>query len=350
MCPNNTAKSSKRKKLVLSSGILLVSTLLISSNLSQNHSVASAETQQLDPTLILLCETQTSVAPQDEYGTAEGDINTVSDIELMVSKPYQTPTNCLLPDARSPLFSSAYFRVPLEQEQNSLEQKTPDKQHITAKTSLVKAGISSVAENPDSQNKHLLSRLVGQIGSVKFARKPAEARTPEAGRAQKQGEPEKTVEVAPEPNEPALNAPLPVQEHQEQSARTLSPQTIEKIDQIISLAAKTQEPQLLAEMLHQAGFCEQAAYFYDLAATCDEQTQLTDADKAWLLTQKAICLNEHNPEQALQVYINVVSLYPDTPWTQLAQTRQSLIDWLNTQQPKKLVEQCRTDLKQTDDN
>jgi len=347
---NNTAKSSKSKALVLSSGILLVWAFYACSNLPQHPCAASAETEELDPTLILLCETQTPVAPQDKYGIADADISTFSDIELMASKPYQTPTNRLLSDARSLLPSTAYFQVAFEQEQNPLEQKTPDKQHITAKTGLVKAGISSVAENPDNQNKHLLSRLVEQIGSVKLTRKPAEARMSEAGRPQKQGEPEKIAEVAPEPNEPALNAPPSAQEHQEQPAQTFSPQTIEKIGQIISLAAKTQEPQLLAEMLHQAGLYEQAAYFYDLAATSDEQAQLTDADKAWLLTQKAVCLGEHNPQQALQVYGNVVSLYPDTPWTQLAQTRQSLVDWLNTQQPKKLIEQCRTDLKQTDDN
>lgn len=339
----------KTKRLLLSARFLSVLVLLICAGTLQEHSSAAAETDLLDPTFILLHQGQTKNVQKEEKATGYDDTTTVTDIELKVSEPAIILPQSFLLDAQSILarhvdsqVSSADFQSSFQQENAEPIQTTPvhDPWQSTPKDELLKTNISSVTAQSDSLNKQKLTRLIEQISSMKMRPKPKETQS----QPQPQDELKESISDVNEarPTNPEL---IQAQEKRRQSTQTLNPEIVQRLEQIIEKSGKTSEPQLLADMLYQTGNYELAAYFYELAISRDAEAQADEADNAWLMMQKAVCLDKTNPQQALQVYKSLISQYPASPWMELAKNRQSLVGWLEAQQPEKLIEQCRRDLQ-----
>ncbi len=335
----NTAATLKTKELLLSLRILVITALLICSNLCQGLPYAAAETDQLDPALILLHQPQFENVQQAEKFTGQDNTITSPDVELKVCEPPKILTQNFLHNAKSLFFSDANLRAPFEQQQEPQRQPALDQQQSTPKNKLLKTSISSVTPSSDSPNKKTLSHLIEQISSMKLRPRPKEPQ-PQSRQKDELKEPISDVKET----EPTKTELVPAQENQQQH-QTLNPETIQKLERIIKQSGTTNEPQLLADMLYQTGYYELAAYFYELAISRDAKADVDDADKAWLMMQKAVCLSDSNPQQALQIYKNLISQYPASPWAELAKNYEGLIDWLEAQQPEKLIEQCRKDLQ-----
>jgi hypothetical protein len=324
--------------------IAMLSVLLICLNLSAVPAASSDKAEPLDPVAILLCQPQPTVEPQtDQAATKE-----LPDGALTAGESRPVSTQLLSSDADPLPFSTAYFRTTFEPGQGSHKKEMPEPQQTTATFDLLKTNISSVAESPNNPDRNILRRLVEQIGSVKFPHKRPQSPTPGPSQPTESQQAQNNASETAGPNDLVSTEASSAQQNEQQSASALSAETVKRIEQIISDSGDAQDPQILAELLQQAGLYQQAAYFYELAVSHDDQKQLTDADKAWLLTQRALCLARKDPQQAEQIYAKVASEYSATPWTELAQTRRDLTDWLNTEQPEKLIDNCRTDLKQTD--
>jgi tetratricopeptide (TPR) repeat protein len=350
----NTITLLKTKRLSLSSRISSALALLICVTIWQGQSSATAEIDQLDPALILFHQEQTENVQGAENSTGWDDAIDVPDTEPKVCEPPKMLPRCFSPDARFLLFETTDSQTSFQQEHAEPMQPVPDrlqetdqtryaaseKLRPTPKDELLKASISSVTADSNSPNKQTLNRLIEQISSMKIRPKPKEPQ-PET---QPQRESKELVSDANEtkPTKPELTQ---AQEDRQQSTRTLNPEIVQRIERIIEKSGKTDDPQLLADMLYQTGYYELAAYFYELAITRDDNTQADDTDNAWLMMQKAVCLSSSNPQQALQTYKSLISQYPASPWTELARNRQDLTDWLEAQQPEKLIEKCRQDLQ-----
>jgi tetratricopeptide (TPR) repeat protein len=338
----NTASTLKTKELLLSLRILFVPALIMCLNLCQGLSYAAVEVNQLDPTLILLHQPQIENVQQAEKFTGQDNTITSPNIEPKVCEPPKIPTQNFLHNVKSLFFSAANLRASPEQQQEPQRQQADDQQQVTPKNKLLKTSISSITTSSDSANKQLLSGLVKQISSMKLRPRPKEPE-PES---QPQDESKESISDTKEAAEPTGTKPVQVRENrQQQLIQTLNPEIVQRLELIIEQSGTTNEPQLLADMLYQTGYYELAAYFYELAISRDAKADVDDADKAWLMMQKAVCLSDSDPQQALQIYKNLVSQYPASLWVELAKSQETLINWLETQQPENLIEQCRKDLQ-----
>ena len=99
-------------------------------------------------------------------------------------------------------------------------------------------------------------------------------------------------------------------------------------------------PFRMAEILYASGAPRQAAPFYQKAlAQLDAQDKKTAAQRQWILLQLGRCWREDQPAQARQMFSQLISEYPDSPWLDLARAWQGLTDWYLTEQPWRLVQQ-----------
>jgi len=101
-------------------------------------------------------------------------------------------------------------------------------------------------------------------------------------------------------------------------------------------------PLRMAEILRASGHLSKAAPFYQQAlARLDPQDQKTAGHRQWILLQLGRCWREDQPALARQMFSQLITEYPDSPWLDLARAWQGLADWFLTDQPWRLVEETR---------
>ena len=101
-------------------------------------------------------------------------------------------------------------------------------------------------------------------------------------------------------------------------------------------------PFKMAEILYSSGRTRQAVPFYQRAlAQLDGQDPKTAAQRQWILLQLGRCWRQDDPAQARQMFSQLISEYPDSPWVDLARAWQGLTDWYLTERPWRLIEQTR---------
>ncbi len=333
-------KLLKTKGSLLSLRILFIPTFLMC--LNPWRDVASAEADLLDPTLILTHQIQTKNVAEAKISAAMNNTMAVPDTKLKVGEHPETLPQCFSPDTRFLYFSTTDSQASSKEEYTEPTQPAPEQRQLTQKDELLKTSISSVTDNPNNQTRQTLGHLIEQISSMKIRPKTKEPQ-PESQPKVDEKEPINNAKQANKSTE--TETPAETEARQQPSTHTLNPEIVQKLERIIEQSAIINEPQLLADMLYQTGYYELAAYFYELAISHDTKKQMDDLNKSWLMMQKAVCLSNSNPQQALQIYKGLISQYPASPWVELAKNNEGLIDWLEAQQPKKLIEQCRQDLK-----
>jgi tetratricopeptide (TPR) repeat protein len=299
---------------------------------------ASSEEDLLDPALILLQNAQTQTAAEEKITSNKNDTIAGPYIELKSSQYPQTLPPFLSPDARFMFFSTT--DTSFNDEHIEPAQPAPEQRQLTQKDKLLRTSMSSVPDDANNLTKQTLNNLIEQISLMKIRPKVTVNKS-ESQPADESKTPTSNDKETDESTQPAAEK----NDHQQTSANDLSPEIVKKLEWIIEQSATTDEPELLADILYQSGYYELAAYFYGLAVSRDTEEQTTDFDKSWLMMQKAVCLSNTNPQQALQIYKGLISQYPVSPWTELAKNYEELLDWLEAQQPKKLIEQCKQDLK-----
>jgi len=335
-----TTKPLKIKKSLLSLRILFITTFLMC--LNPWRVVASAEANLLDPTLILFQQVQTQNVTEAKISATMDNTIAVPDIELKVSEPPETLPQCFSTDARFLYFSTTDLQASSKEEHTEPAMPAPEQRQLTQKDELLRTSMSSVTDDSNSQTKQTLNSLIEQINSMKIRLK---AKEPQPESQPMDGEKKPTNDAKEIDKSTKTEIPEETEDRQQTSTHALNPEIVQKLERIIERSATTNEPQLLADMLYQSGYYELAAYFYELAISRGVKEQTDDADKSWLMMQKAVCLSNSNPQQALQIYKGLISQYPASQWTELAKNYEGLIDLLEAQQPKKLIEQCRQDIK-----
>ena len=318
--------------------ILFIPALLMCLNPWQT--CASSNADSLDPALILLRQAKNQNSIEEKTSADKDNIITTPEVVLKSIQCLQELPQFLSPDERFMYFSTT--DVPSENEHTEPVQLVPGKRQLTQKEKLLRTSMSSVIDDANNQTKQTLNNLIGQISSMKIRPKTKENK-PESQAADE--EKNTTGNDKETDKSPETETAAETQEPQQTSANALNPEIVKKLERIIEQSASTDEPQLLADMLYQSGYYELAAYFYEMAVTRGTKEQINDADKVWLMMQKAVCLSNSNPQQALQIYKSLTSQYPVSPWTDLAKNYGGLLDWLEAQQPKKLIEQCKKDIK-----
>ena len=204
--------------------------------------------------------------------------------------------------------------------------------------------ISVTQSEKDKKYRNELQRLIAQIRSIKFE--------------PKNQEPKPVIAIEPAPIQSGANETSFVtevlQEHTEKEMefKPVSEKTLRMLESISQQPDQLCEAFELAEILFLSGHLKQAAMFYQQALNRKDPNDITSAqDRAWILFQIGNCLRVP-PDSiggqvgddlltAKKMYRQLITEYPNCPWTDLAKARQNLIDWHLNDKPQTLIAECK---------
>jgi len=211
-----------------------------------------------------------------------------------------------------------------------------DREHLVTKPEhkLRQAGISALEPESDSKNKKELQQIIKQIRSVKFKPPPQP--------------PEPLIAVKPltkaEPNEISANTKVAEDEKVEPElpCKSITEQTLQIFRNLSQHPEQLHNPLQLADVLFHSGYLKDAAKCYMLALERTKTEQIdSPQNTAWILFQTANCLRNDDPPKAVLMYEQLITEYPDSPWTNFAKARCRLINWYQQDRPRALIDQCR---------
>jgi hypothetical protein len=172
-----------------------------------------------------------------------------------------------------------------------------------------------------------LENLIERVRASQLRSRPKGGAAADAGKAQAPADSNRTQAAQPAaPAVPANAQPAP--------ASVAAPAPIMAgVD-----ANAVTDPFRMAEILFSSGHAKEAALFYQKAlARLDAQDKKAAPRRQWILLQLGRCWREDQPAQARQMFSQLISEYPDSPWLAVARTWQGLTDWYLTEQPRQFI-------------
>jgi tetratricopeptide (TPR) repeat protein len=199
------------------------------------------------------------------------------------------------------------------------------KDHISKQ--LRKSRLTALPPDSNSGPKYDLEQLMERVKAAQL--KPL-GRVPGAGETSAAVDPNVTSSVSLPPVASTKDQPGDANVAAQAStilAQDLDPNTVT-------------HPFRMAEILYASGHLSQAAPFYQKAlAQLNPQDKKTATQRQWILLQLGCCWREDQPAQARQMFSQLMSEYPDSPWLDLARAWQGLTDWYLTEQPRRVIQQ-----------
>jgi tetratricopeptide (TPR) repeat protein len=194
-------------------------------------------------------------------------------------------------------------------------------------------GISVAKDQEGTEGKNKLKGLIKQIRSVTFE---PQKQTPE---------PIIIPEEPPvtEPNETLSDTAVPKEEEKRQIEtkppyEPITNQTLQMLKKLSQHPEKMDNPFELGEVLFLSTNLKEAAIFYQEALKRTDANDINSAqDRAWILFQIGNCLRNDDLPVAAKMYGQLITEYPDSPWTELAKAQVKLIDWYQKDEPRKLI-------------
>ncbi len=244
--------------------------------------------------------------------------------------------------------AKARISKPVSLSQNDLPlTKSPA---ANPKHQLQRARISYPVENAEnSKSKNELYRLAEKIRSVRFEPKnksaaPMITLEPDPQTEPSEAVPEKTPteeEKEEEQKTEPQSQPAIDQSGQNKLAfQSISSETLQMLKNISQHPENIKNPFELAEILYHNGYLKEAATYYQLALSRITQDNTSQPlIKPWILFQIGNCLRNDQPSVAAQMYKQLITEYPNLPWTDLAKTRTKFIDWYQQENPVSFIQE-----------
>ena len=187
----------------------------------------------------------------------------------------------------------------------------------------------------EAEDQVALRSLIEQVRSVRF-----EDRTL-APTLTGPGEPQKTPVP---PSETADTQPVKPEETPRilpgvpHGALPLSAKAETTLATLQQEPGRAKEPLAMAELLFLSGRIPEAIPFYEKALEQNRSDDPTStADRAWILFQLGNCLRESDVAKAQQMYMELITKHPQSPWTELARAHGQLLSWQLQDRPRELV-------------
>ena len=179
--------------------------------------------------------------------------------------------------------------------------------------------ISSIPQDGYSDWKTVLEKSVNQLRSVEISRPAKEGFSPEPIIIKTFKTFEKT-----EPNKAALTLP----------DANAGDSTAELVRKLCEKPSAVEDSFNTAELLYIKGYLKEASIFY--RETLNRQKAVSK-QKAWVLYQVGNCLRNSDPNSSLASYRQLVSEFPDSPWTAAAKAQERILDWMQKEKVKELL-------------
>ena len=227
------------------------------------------------------------------------------------------------------LFAIAGSFVPVVGQTQDIKDKDPNivKDVEGIREQVREIELSTIPTTEDTTAKQKLHQLIEQLGALELPkrRQSASQKTPS----------EKSKEQTSE------KAQSQKQQADKQSSVTsaVKKPDIKTEDVFIELTENPQRvvaPLEAAETLFLQNYLQQASAFYKLAL---ERIDIKEGalDRAWSMFQLANCIRHIDPDQAYQVYDQLMAEYPNSQWTPIAQSQQILITWNKQNDPQSIL-------------
>jgi len=213
--------------------------------------------------------------------------------------------------------------------QSSLANTTDPNSHF--KRQLWLAELDMAEGEKDKITKNELRRIIEQIRSVNF------------GFQKEAFEPAIVPDVVPidEPNEAVSEAAKEQHKKEEEPSQPyglVTNKTLQTIRNLSQNPGNLHNPFELGETLFLSGFLKEAAIFYREALKRKSPADAGSArDRAWILFQIGNCLRNDEQTEAIKMYGQLITEYPNSPWKELADARRTLLDWYLKDEPRKLI-------------
>jgi len=290
--------------------------------------LAIGQTVSAGPDLLDLLELYSSEHTPDQYKpdhTVQVPINhVVGHTELQIARP--VPANLT-------------GGVTTEQLEPDLTRKSPQRGPVELQ--LWRDRITALDYEEDTKNKEELRKTIDQLRAVEFKLrdKPAEHVD--------ETEPIFVTEAI-EPNEvisgnKVLHDPNDKQQESKSQLSVPEPMVTDQTLRIVKGLCKDSRqfgnPFELAEVMFHSSHLREASILYRQAVDrkATEQAKAS-RDRAWMLFQIGNCLRDEDRTEASKMYKQLITEYPDSPWTDLAKAAVKLIDLYQKEKPQELLD------------
>lgn len=190
-------------------------------------------------------------------------------------------------------------------------------------------------EAPQGKESGRLKQMIEQVRSIRFGPEPQQQATvpPAAPAGPAVIEPGRSASDTPvrheDPNEEIESAP---------SRQRVTGETLKILKDLLPHPEKLDRPLELGEVLFSCGNLTDAAVFYQEALKrADPNDVNASGDRAWILFQIGNCLRNSDRPIASKMYGQLLSEYPQSPWTYMAQAEGKLIEWYLKDDPRALI-------------
>jgi tetratricopeptide (TPR) repeat protein len=225
------------------------------------------------------------------------------------------------------------FAAEVNQELSQISAAMPVEPSNDLGRQLWRAGISVYEGKKDDKRKNELKRLIELVRSIEF--KPPK-------------QPEPVINVGPmtttvEPNQ----TPSDIVVIEESSNKTIeskppyepvTDRTLQMLGNVAQDPNQLENPFELGEVLYFSGHLKEAAVFYQEALNrTDPDKSGLDQNRAWILFQIGNCLKDDDLTKAQNMYRQLITECPGSPWVEPAKAREKLIDWFLKVKPQTLI-------------
>jgi tetratricopeptide (TPR) repeat protein len=207
--------------------------------------------------------------------------------------------------------------------QRSLNNTIDPNSHFKRQSWLVELNMAEGEKDKITKNE--LKRIIEQIRSINFrlqkdAFEPAIVPVPD-------------VAVSEDPNEQNKK-----EEESSLPYGLITNQTLQTIRSLSKKPGNLHNPFELGETLFLSGYLKEAAIFYQEALKRKSPDDAgSTRDRAWILFQIGNCLRNDDQTEAIKMYGQLITEYPNSPWKELADARRTLLDWYLKDEPHKLI-------------
>ena len=213
--------------------------------------------------------------------------------------------------------------------QSSLDNTADPNSHF--KRQLWLAELNMAEDEKDKVTKNELRRIIEQIRSVNF------------GLQKEAFEPAIVPDVVPidEPDQAVSEGAKEQNKKEEEPSLPyglVTNKTLQTIRNLSKNPGSLNNPFEMGETLFLSGYIKEAAIFYREALKRKSPDDAGSArDRAWILFQIGNCLRNDDQPEAIKMYGQLITEYPNSPWKELADARRTLLDWFLKDEPQKYI-------------
>ncbi len=229
------------------------------------------------------------------------------------------------------------FDDKIDQTSPQISTVTPGDESGDPKRQLWRARISVHEGKEDDKRKNELKQLIELVRSIKF--EPPK-------------QPEPVINIGPvettvEPNQIPSHLVM-IDESSNNTIEFKSPyepitdRTLQMIGSVAQDPNQMENPFELGEVLYFSGHLKEATIFYQEALNrTDADKSGLNRDRAWILFQIGNCLKDYDLKKAQNIYRQLITEHPGSPWVEPAKTREKIVDWYLKEKPRALIAESR---------